>query len=85
MNGRIDWMEMIINFLPKYSDTIWSDGDEILVKSEDAADKIADAIELFYQSQGEDVLVNTGYYDPEEDKRNNEEDQYTGWWYVNIN
>ena len=85
MNGRIGWMEMIINFLPKYSDTIWSDGDEILVKSEDAADKIADAIELLYQSQGEDILVNTGYYDPEEDKRDNEEDKYTGWWYVNIN
>ena len=84
MNGRIYWMEMIINFLPKYSDTIWSDGNEILVKSEDAADKIADAIELLYQSQGEDILVNTGYYDPEEDKRNNEEDRYTGWWYVNI-
>lgn len=25
-----------------------------------------------------------GYYDPEEDKRNNEEDRYTGWWYVKI-
>ena len=83
--GRIDWMEMIVNFLPGHSNTIWSDGEEILVKSEDVADKIADAIELFYQSQGEDVLVNTGYYDPEEDKRNNEEDKYTGWWYVNIN
>ena len=26
--------------------------------------------------------VNTGYYDPEEDKRNNEVDKFTGWYYV---
>lgn len=33
---------------------------------------------------GEEILINTGYYDPEEDKRNGEEDRYTGWYYVNI-
>ncbi len=86
MNGRIDWMEMIVGALPNYSDgIIWSDEDaEILVKTESAADTIADLITLLYKSQGEEVLVNTGYYDPEEDKRNNEEDRYTGWWYINI-
>ena len=86
MNGRIDWMEMIVNALPDYSDgIIWSDEDaEILVKTESAANTIADLIELLYKMQGEEVLINTGYYDPEEDKRNNEEDRYTGWWYVNI-
>lgn len=86
MNGRIDWMEMIVGALPNYSDgIIWSDEDaEILVKTESAADTIADLITLLYRLQGEEVLVNTGYYDPEEDKRNNEEDRYTGWWYVNI-
>lgn len=86
MSGRIDWMEMIINSLPDYSDgIIWSDGGtEILVKTESAANTIADLVTLLYKTQGEDVLINTGYYDPEEDKRNNEEDRYTGWWYVNI-
>lgn len=86
MNGRIDWMEMIVNALPDYSDgIIWSDEDaEILVKTESAANTIADLIELLYKMQGEEVLINTGYYDPEEDERNNEEDRYTGWWYVNI-
>lgn len=85
MNGRIDWMEMIVNALPDYSDgIIWTDEDEILVKTESAANTIADLIEALYRAQGEKVLVNTGYYDPEEDKRNNEEDRYTGWWYVNI-
>ena len=86
MNGRIDWMEMIVNALPDYSDgIIWSDGEtEILVKTESAANTIADLIDALYRAQGEEVLVNTGYYDPKEDKRNNEEDRYTGWWYVNI-
>ena len=84
MNGRIDWMEMIVNFLPGYSDMIWSDGEEILVNSEHMANNIADAIQLLYLSQGEDIVVNTGYYNPKEDKRNNEEDKYTGWYYVSI-
>ena len=77
MNGRIDWMEMIV--------IMWSDGGtEILVKTESAANTIADLIDALYRAQGEEVLVNTGYYDPKEDKRNNEEDRYTGWWYINI-
>lgn len=85
MNGRIDWIEMIVGALPNYSDgIIWSDGGtEILVKTESAANTIADLIEALYRAQGEYILVNTGYYDPEEDKRNNEEDRiYTGWWYI---
>lgn len=85
MNGRIDWMEMIVNALPDYPDgIIWADEDEILVKTESTANTIADLIEALYRAQGEEVLVNTGSYNPEEDKRNNEEDRYTGWWYVNI-
>ncbi len=85
MNGRIDWMEMIVNALPNYPDgIIWADEDEILVKTESTANTIADLIETLYRAQGEEVLVNTGSYNPEEDKRNNEEDMYTGWWYVHI-
>lgn len=81
---RIDWMEMIVNFLPGYAGMIWSDGEEILVKSEYMANNIAEAIKLLYLSQREDVVINTGHYNPEEDKRNNEEDRYTGWWYIHI-
>lgn len=82
---KANWMEMIVNALPNYPDgTIWTDEDEILVKTGSAANTIADLIEALYRAQGEEVLVNTGYYDTEEDKRNNEEDRYYGWWYVNI-
>ena len=41
-------------------------------------------LELLYRKDGEEILINTGYYDPEEDKRNGEEDRYTGWYYVNV-
>ena len=68
------------------SDAVWCDDDgQILVVSEEAANAVADLIEAFYRSQGEEISVNTGYYDPEDDKRNGETDKYTGWWYVDVN
>ena len=86
MNEKIDWIDMIIKSLPNLSSKdIWTDGDkEILVKTESSANTIASLIEWLYKMQNKEVLINMGYYDPEEDKRNNEEDEYTGWWYVNI-
>lgn len=80
-----DWFELIADNLRDYSDgDILSSGDEILVKTESAADAIADMLEALYKAQGEEVLINTGYYDPVEDERNGEVDKYTGWWYVTI-
>lgn len=82
---RINWFQEIANRLRDYSDgDIWSAGDEILCKTEGAADALADMFETLYASQGEEILANTGYYDPVEDERNNELDRFTGWWYVNI-
>lgn len=82
---KVDWFYEVANRLRDYSDgDIWSVGDELLCKTENAADTLADLIEQLYHFQGEEVSVNTGYYDPEEDKRNGEEDRFTGWWYVNI-
>ena len=61
----------------------WSDIEtEILCATEELADRLADRIESLYEADNEDVLLSTGYYNPEEDKRNNEEDEYTCWWYV---
>ena len=57
---------------------IWAVEDEILCDDEDVAEIIADFLE--HMGFGE---VNTGYYDPEEDKQNNEVDKFTGWYYVN--
>jgi hypothetical protein len=30
-----------------------------------------------------DIFFTTGYYDPEEDERNEETNEYTGCWYIN--
>lgn len=82
---KIDWFKEITDRLPDYSEEIiWTGGNEILVKTESEANALADTLELLYRSQGEDILINTGYYDPEEDEKNEEVDRYTGWWYVNV-
>lgn len=83
---KMNWLELITERLRDYSEgDIWSPcGDEILCKTESAANALADMFECLYKAQGEEILVNTGYYDPEEDERNGEVDRYTGWWYVNI-
>lgn len=82
---RVNWFREIADRLRDYSEgLIWSSGYEILCKTEDGADTLADMFETLYASQGEEIMVNTGYYDPVEDERNNELDRYTGWWYVNI-
>lgn len=57
----------------------WTDGEEILCKTEAAAEHLAN----FLEDIGFDI-VHTGYYDPEEDRRNNEVNDHTGWYYVNI-
>ena len=83
----IDWMDYIIDSLLNYPEgNIWSNGnDEILCKTEVIANCIADLLKRLYRVYNDkEILVHTGYYDLEEDKRNNEEDKYTGWWYVNI-
>ena len=82
---KTDWLSEISNRLRDYSDgDVWSAGDEILCKTESAADALADLLWQLYQSQDEDVVITTGFYDPEEDKRNGEQDRFTGWWYVYI-
>ena len=58
--------------------TIWTDGTEILCKTEWLAETIADMIE---QISGEHE-AHTGYYDPEEDKIDNCVDEKTGWYFV---
>lgn len=81
-----DWFNDITDRLKNRSaDAFWCDENgQILVPTENAADAIADMLELLYLSQGKEISVNTKYYDPEEDKRDECEDYYTGWWCVTI-
>lgn len=75
-------VDAIMELLPKEPDPgrFWCNGEEILTSTENEAECLAD---FFDQLYGEGT-VNTGYYDPEEDKRNNEVDKYTGYYYVNF-
>lgn len=57
----------------------WTDGEEILCRTETQVESVAD----FLEDMGFDY-VQTGYYNPEEDKRNNEIDDHTGYWYISI-
>lgn len=81
---KLNWFEIIRKGVGSdRNNACWSDIEtEILCATEELADRLADRIESLYEADGEDVLLSTGYYDPEEDKRNDEVDEYTGWWYV---
>ena len=59
---------------------IWydSDKDEIMCRTEELANIIANIIEGI---SGEKE-AHTGYFDPEEDERDNCVDENTGWYYV---
>lgn len=83
--NRRDWFLEIADRLRDYPEgEIWSSGDEILCRTESAVNTLMDMLKALYHAQGVEVDINTGYYDPEEDKKNGEEDKYTGWWYINV-
>lgn len=80
-----DWFTLLTDRLRDYSDgEIWTDGTEILCRTESAANCISDMLWTLYRAQKQNVTILTGYYSPDEDRRNNEEDRYTGWWYVTL-
>ena len=58
----------------------WCDGENILCKTYEDAQKVADYID---EKAGRAISA-TGFYDPEEDKRMGCVDKYTGWYYVTI-
>lgn len=57
---------------------IWSNGCDIVCETEAIADTIAE----FLESMGITDIATTGYFDPEEDERNNEVNECTGFYYV---
>lgn len=57
---------------------IRSDGEQLLTETEELANALADLIDLV------DDCQTTGYYDPEEDAKSGEVDEYTGYYYVSL-
>ena len=53
-------------------------GDEILCADKETAQQIADILQLRYIHG----TIQTGYYDPVEDERDDCVDENTGWYYV---
>lgn len=59
----------------------WTDGEEILCPSEAECEIVADFLEDMFR-EVYDTDVHTGYYDPDEDDRNGERDDHTGFYYI---
>ena len=55
-------------------------GDMILCPSETSCGIIADFLQDILREST--ITVTTGYFDPFEDRRNNECDDYTGFYYI---
>ena len=80
-------IENIINQLPN----VWKDdtsncdiatnGVEILFKNHLDCEYFADAVDEHVFGSSE---CHTGYYDPEDDERNDEVDANTGWYYMDF-
>ena len=58
----------------------WSDGEEIVCKTESLANIMADSMEELYPG----ISAATAYYDPVEDENDDCVDEYTGWWTVTL-
>lgn len=57
----------------------WHNGDEFLFEREEDCESVANFLRALNFPD-----VHTDYYDPEEDERNNEVDELTGWYYCDF-
>jgi hypothetical protein len=84
ISARVNNFEALLSRLPKSPDSairgLWSDGEQILCKTEAQANAIADLVEAMALH----VTVHISHYDPKEDKRDNCVDKYTGWYAVYV-
>lgn len=61
-------------------DGLWTpDDEEILSESEDQIESLADTMDEMFGN-----CTSTGYYDPEEDARNGETNERTGYYYLTL-
>ena len=56
----------------------WTDGSEFLCDTEERAEALADFLEALGMGP------HTGYHDPVSDRRNDEVNNHTGWYYVDF-
>lgn len=85
-----DLIEMILKMLPdqpRSYDTaddpgFWTDGDMILCPSETECEIVASFLEDVLREWEGSTQVITGWFDPFEDARNGEEDDYSGFNYI---
>lgn len=74
------WDYFIQSLTDNYADNthgFWSDGTDILCKTEEEARGVAN----FLEDMGF-TSISTGYYDPDEDERNGCVDEKTGCWFI---
>ena len=60
----------------------WSDGEMILCSSEPTCRLIENLLRDILRDST--IVVKTGYFDPFEDGRNGETDDYTGFYYIDF-
>lgn len=85
LGNKTNWFQKIADNLRDYSEgEVWSSGDEILCRTKEGIDAIADLFFQLYSNQNNNVNINTGYYDIDEDTQNGELDRFSGWYYINI-
>ena len=78
--ANCNWEDFAMDIPTKPENSIkgyWTDGDIIYCDTEEKAETIANFLEVVFG-----WTFHTGYYDPEEDNRNREVDERTGWYYV---
>lgn len=87
----VDMLNSIIEMLPKQPrsfDTaddpgFWSNGDLILCPSEYDCETVASFLEDVLREVSS-VIIKTGYFDPFDDIRSGEQDDLTGFWYIDF-
>lgn len=84
----IDLLLKMLPRQPRSFDTsddpgFWTNGDEILCPTETECEILADFLEDVLQEIST-VTVKTGYYDPYEDARSGEQDDDTGFYYIDF-
>lgn len=87
-----DLIETILKMLPREPrsyDTaddpgFWTDGNMILCPSESECEIVVEFLKDVLSGWEGTVEIVTGYFDPYEDVRNGETDNYTGFYYIDF-